>query len=430
MTRAFIAVFCFLAMSLSSNHVLASTTASASSGAAAGKKASVPGESVWRYWDPTPKDVIEFTSGRNAHDGVFVPKKYLGPYTKFDFPAAGGVAGIPLTDGFDRKTEGACGSVAESVNWSTSYKALGSRWGWNWYCGWACAADGVLGKPENCNTTPYWSAETEVKDPRVLTSMSFDTLGINESYYDLFFTVGLDSAEYSPRGSVQLTASYETVSGVINVLNINLSESGVTITNDAPSGLSIYRLTSLTEGPTENPDSLRTLSAIQSSLTADLAGDRVLDNPIYLGLVWQDIPVPTLAIDSTGAVAKIHVDTRTTDRARGVSGRSHFQPEIARSSGGRDSKRDALRFGVSPNPFVDEATFTYSLSSPARVEINVFDPAGRRVATLTSESQGLGTDQVTWRRESAVDLVTGVYFVQLVVDGRPTESLKLVHLRR
>lgn len=84
---------------------------------------------------------------------------------------------------------------------------------------------------------------------------------------------------------------------------------------------------------------------------------------------------------------------------------------------------------ASPNPFTRETAVSYSLDRPARVEVGVFDIAGRRVATLFRGTQGSGDQRVTWDgRANAFDAPAGVYFVRLVVDGVQRGAMKLVRL--
>src|SRR5439155_640156 len=80
--------------------------------------------------------------------------------------------------------------------------------------------------------------------------------------------------------------------------------SGVTVTpSSPPSDVTYSLLSSLDEGPTENPSEVTTLPAIQSMLASDVATDRTLDNPLYIGILRHDIPVPTTAMDGNGTLA-------------------------------------------------------------------------------------------------------------------------------
>jgi hypothetical protein len=81
------------------------------------------------------------------------------------------------------------------------------------------------------------------------------------------------------------------------------------VTNGNPSDLSYYLLSSLTEGPTENPAEKTTLTGIDSLLNADLSHN-TLTAPLYVGIVWDNIPVPTMSMGmGNGAVAEIQVSS-------------------------------------------------------------------------------------------------------------------------
>ena len=84
---------------------------------------------------------------------------------------------------------------------------------------------------------------------------------------------------------------------------------------------------------------------------------------------------------------------------------------------------------ASPNPFTRETAVVYSLDRPARVEVAVFDIAGRRVATLFRGTQGSGDQRVMWNgKTNGFDAPVGVYFVRVVVDGSQRGVMKLVRL--
>jgi FlgD Ig-like domain len=402
MTRLLVSVFCLLSIITFSTSAMGAT-AKASSGRNGGKDASAAGHNTWRYSTPDEDDVITFKSGINRHDGTFVAQKTLGPYEKFTFPAGGGVA-PKFNPGFDRTTVGQCGSEATSKNGANAATSTGEYWGTNYFCAWGCSAFGILGTVQPCANGPYWEAETTVEDPWMITPETLDSLEVTESNYDLYVPVGLDSAEYSAHGLVELTASYETVSGSVTLLRIELSSGTPIVTNDGPAGLYFYRLTDPYEGPTENPDSLKTLADIQSDLAADVSGDRFLDHPMYLGIVWQDIPVPTVDMDdSTDAVAKIHVNMRTMDRSTTLTPVMPRTPAMA-------VLHDAL-----PNPFNRSTTFRFELAERANVSFAIYDAAGRRVRTLLDNIRMDGSRSAEWdgRDDRGLPVASGIYFGSL-----------------
>ncbi len=77
-----------------------------------------------------------------------------------------------------------------------------------------------------------------------------------------------------------------------------------------------------------------------------------------------------------------------------------------------------------PNPFNPTTTIRYSLAKAARVELKLYDPAGRQVALLVDADQAAGIQEVTLRAD---DLASGVYFYRLVAgDFRQTRKLVLL----
>ncbi|GAA4450122.1 hypothetical protein GCM10023092_05520 [Rurimicrobium arvi] len=68
-----------------------------------------------------------------------------------------------------------------------------------------------------------------------------------------------------------------------------------------------------------------------------------------------------------------------------------------------------------PNPFVQSTEITYTLESQGRVKLDVFDIAGRRVASLVDGNKAAGTHTV---RLDGTALQAGTYFYELRKEGR------------
>ena len=82
--------------------------------------------------------------------------------------------------------------------------------------------------------------------------------------------------------------------------------------------------------------------------------------------------------------------------------------------------------GASPNPFAAGTTFRYRLSATARVDLTVFDLAGRVVERLAQDAvQRPGWHRVTWEAQQAP---AGIYFARLRVNGE-THAAKLIRVR-
>lgn len=96
---------------------------------------------------------------------------------------------------------------------------------------------------------------------------------------------------------------------------------------------------------------------------------------------------------------------------------------------GREQPPTVLRIG--PNPFQGGTTISYSLANAARVRIDVFDVAGRRVATLLDRTAPAGSGDVRWSARAADGsrLRSGVYFVRLSVNDHVLETRRVTLLQ-
>jgi len=79
-----------------------------------------------------------------------------------------------------------------------------------------------------------------------------------------------------------------------------------------------------------------------------------------------------------------------------------------------------------PNPFNPKTTIDYAIARSGRVDLAIYNLAGRRVATLVSEVRDAGSHSVTWngRDDSGRGAASGVYLCRLLADGT-TSSVRL-----
>jgi outer membrane protein assembly factor BamB len=84
-----------------------------------------------------------------------------------------------------------------------------------------------------------------------------------------------------------------------------------------------------------------------------------------------------------------------------------------------------------PNPSATSTRFEWVLPERARVELAVFDLAGRKVRTLVNERLEPGKGSVTWdgSGDDGSQVASGIYFVRLKA-GTETAVGKVVRLRR
>ncbi|HEY6952788.1 MAG TPA: T9SS type A sorting domain-containing protein [Bacteroidota bacterium] len=78
-----------------------------------------------------------------------------------------------------------------------------------------------------------------------------------------------------------------------------------------------------------------------------------------------------------------------------------------------------------PNPFNPSTTINYSLPSPTRVVLKVFNMLGQEVETLVNQVQTAGKYQVVFR---AANLASGVYFYQLHA-GNSLQTKKMLLMK-
>jgi len=82
-----------------------------------------------------------------------------------------------------------------------------------------------------------------------------------------------------------------------------------------------------------------------------------------------------------------------------------------------------------PNPFNPTTRIDFDLEKSDRVEVVVYDVAGRRVATLFSGQLGIGPHSVRWdgRTASGKLAASGVYWYELrTSQGKLSRSMVLM----
>ena len=98
--------------------------------------------------------------------------------------------------------------------------------------------------------------------------------------------------------------------------------------------------------------------------------------------------------------------------------------------GGAEGSAASLRFvAVKPNPFNPSATITYQVPTSERVELRIFDIAGRLLRTLADgpAAAGVHTAVFDGRTNGGQELASGVYFLELSAGSqRLTEKVSLV----
>lgn len=85
---------------------------------------------------------------------------------------------------------------------------------------------------------------------------------------------------------------------------------------------------------------------------------------------------------------------------------------------------------VSPNPFAPGTRVTFTVAEAGRLELAIYDAAGRPVAILVDEVVAGGRHVATWdgRNGQGVSVAAGVHFARLAVESE-VEIAKLVLTR-
>ncbi len=78
---------------------------------------------------------------------------------------------------------------------------------------------------------------------------------------------------------------------------------------------------------------------------------------------------------------------------------------------------------ASPNPFTSNITVKYRLETASAVSITVYNTSGKPVKVLTNQKQQAGMYNTVW---NASGMPAGVYFINTVINGTPTQSLRIV----
>ena len=79
-----------------------------------------------------------------------------------------------------------------------------------------------------------------------------------------------------------------------------------------------------------------------------------------------------------------------------------------------------------PNPFNPTTTINYQLEKPGYVELKIYNINGRLVEKLVNENQNSGSYSVAWEAEG---ISSGMYFYEISIDGKLTETRKAIHLK-
>jgi hypothetical protein len=92
---------------------------------------------------------------------------------------------------------------------------------------------------------------------------------------------------------------------------------------------------------------------------------------------------------------------------------------------------DVLRIvAAMPNPAASQVTVSFAVPKPGRVDVSIYDVAGRRVRALDNRRLVAGTHRLTWNglNDAGEEVSAGMYFCR-VSTGDQTEVKKIVLVR-
>ena len=149
-----------------------------------------------------------------------------------------------------------------------------------------------------------------------------DLSGFPGTDFDLYVPFGIVeglSAGTRPglESRFEIRATYETSSGTVNLLVLDINGDQVSVTNDGLVGIQFYLIID-DEWPTTDSAKAVTMSEIQAMLASDVSGDFTVNTPLTIGIFWNDIPIPMVDLGD-GSVAKIGVATTGIEINSGTS---------------------------------------------------------------------------------------------------------------
>lgn len=85
---------------------------------------------------------------------------------------------------------------------------------------------------------------------------------------------------------------------------------------------------------------------------------------------------------------------------------------------------------VHPNPFNPRTTVSFSLASPADIDLAIYDVRGRQIATLDSGRRAAGDYDAVWKglRTDGSPAASGVYFARLTIRGEHDARILVTRL--
>ncbi len=183
------------------------------------------------------------------------------------------------------------------------------------------------------------------------------------------------------------------------------------------------------------PDGKYRVTLMMADSEHDAAGQRVFDVYAEGNLVLDNLDI-VAEVGMNAALEKAFSGVQVSDGVLEI----YFKPEVDRpnlsalkverlSTTGVETGHPVpqnFNLQVYPNPFNPSTKVVFTLSKPDRVEISLFDVAGRFVEKLVEGVHQAGTHSHVL---DAAQLSAGMYFVRLKVGGRERQAKKIIYLK-
>jgi|GEM_PF-672707 len=151
----------------------------------------------------------------------------------------------------------------------------------------------------------------------------------------------------------------------------------------------------------------------------------------------------TLSFDDTGAARDSTYTatltfTSSDEALPGATGQPNLAVSLrARVIGGQSDTSGNLPpatthlYAPSPNPAVGNATLRLDIARAVEGSVAIFDPSGRRVATLRRGAFAPGRYALTWdgRRQNGTFVGSGIYFVRFSAPSMRTQTVRVALVR-
>lgn len=144
-------------------------------------------------------------------------------------------------------------------------------------------------------------------------------------------------------------------------------------------------------------------------------------------------PVLALQADITGMSGQFDSNTPFTGNYQIIPrGLSDLVPVFSAGTPDSPVRAKARLLPNAPNPFSAATTIRYDVAAtsdakgPVPVQVNVYDVAGRKVATLVDEAKAPGSYELSLDASSLGASPSGIFFYDLQIEGKTVATRKLV----